>query len=80
MALYVRNETVNELAEKYARLTGQSKTNAVKRALEQAIEQKANQKSLAQRVQSIQERARKLGIEPDGFDDKALMDDLSGGL
>lgn len=80
MPLYVRDDAVNDLAEKYAHMTGQSKTEAVKRALLLAIDEESNQKSLAQRVQPIQERLQALGVVADGFDDKPLMDDLSGGL
>ncbi|WP_300043105.1 type II toxin-antitoxin system VapB family antitoxin [uncultured Paracoccus sp.] len=80
MPLYVRDETVNDLAVKLAGLTGQNKTAAVKAALEDAIERQASQKTLAQRVAAIQGAARQRGLRPDGFDDKPLMDDLSGGL
>lgn len=74
----MRDEDINDLAEKFAQMTRQSKTAAVKRALELAIDQESNQKSLAERVKPIQERASKLGIELDGCDDKALMDELWG--
>lgn len=80
MPLYVRDETVNDLAVKLAGLTGQNKTAAVRMALEDAINKQTSAKTLSQRVAAIQSAARRRGLGPDGFDDKPLMDDLSGGL
>ncbi len=80
MPLYVRDETVNDLAMMLADLTGQNKTAAVRMALEDAIDKQTCAKPLAQRVADIQAAARQRGLGPDGFDDKPLMDELSGGL
>lgn len=80
MPLYIRDEGVNDLADKLAALMGKSKTDAVRTALELACSAQVQRKSLAQRVAAIQAQARQLGLRPDGFDDKPLMDDLSGGL
>lgn len=80
MPLYVRDETVNDLAMMLADLTGQNKTAAVRMALEDAIDKQTSAKTLSQRVSAIQRAARQRGLGPDGFDDKPLMDDLSGGL
>lgn len=38
------------------------------------VEEKANQ-TLVQKVASLQERVRKMGVVSDGSDDKAFMDD-----
>lgn len=80
MPLFIRDESVNDLAEKAARLLGKTKTDAVRLALESHIEALQSSRTLAERVASLQARARALGLVADGFDDKPLMDDLSGGL
>lgn len=80
MALYVRDEAVNDLASKLAAMTGRNKTEALRYALERAIAEEAGRKSLAQRLRPVLERAQALGLAADGHDDKAFMDELSGGL
>lgn len=80
MPLYVRDEAVNDLAVRLASITGQNKTDAVRSALELALAKQADKKSLAQRLAALQQRARSLGLVADGYDDKPLMDELSGGL
>ena len=79
MPLYIRDETVNDLAEKLAGLIGKNKTDAVRIALEAALSAQQEQKSLTQRVKVIQARAAELGLRADGFDDRPIMDALSGG-
>lgn len=80
MPLFIRDESVNDLAEKAARLLGKTKTDAVRLALESHIEALQSSRTLAERVASLQARARAFGLVADRFDDKPLMDDLSGGL
>lgn len=80
MPLYIRDEVVNDLADKLAATAGLTKTDAVRLALESQLDALSQRKSLAQRVAGLRKRARDLGLGPDGFDDKPLMDDLSGGL
>lgn len=80
MPLYIRDETVNDLAEKLAGLIGKNKTDAVRIALEAALSAQQEQKSLTQRVKVIQVRAAELGLRADGFDDRPIMDALSGGF
>lgn len=80
MPLYIRDEGVNALAEKFAGLLGTSKTDAVKLALQAALNEATAHTPLAQRIAPLQERAGQLGLRADGSDDKALMDELSGGL
>lgn len=80
MGLYIRDDAVNELAARLAGLTGQSKTQAVREALERRLEALRTPESLPARVAELQARARGAGIAADGASDKDLMDDLSGGL
>lgn len=44
---------------------------------EQPVEHKADQ-TLAQKVEVLQERVRKMGAASDGSDDKAFMDEAWG--
>lgn len=79
MPLFIRDEGVNDLADKFAKLTGKNKTEAVRMALEAQIDAYRNHETLADRIAQVQEKAAAaLGLEPDGWDDKALMDELSG--
>ena len=78
MPLYVRDETVNDLADKLAREAGLSKTDAVRIALEHELDALSRKESLAQRVAPLQERARQMGLRPGQGSDKAFMDELSG--
>jgi len=80
MPLYIRDEGVNALAERFAGVVGTTKTEAVKLALQTALDAAGARPTLAQRAAPLQERARQLGLRADGSDDKALMDELSGGL
>ena len=80
MGLYIRDEGVNELAGRLASLTGQSKTQAVREAIEQRLRALRTPETLQARVTQLQARARAAGIVADGSSDKDLMDDLSGGL
>ena len=80
MGLYIRDDGVNELASRLAGLTGQSKTQAVREAIEMRLRTLRTPESLPARVAQLQARARAAGIVADGSSDKELMDDLSGGL
>lgn len=80
MPLFIRDELVNTLAERVADLTGKTKTDAVRVALESHIKALQSSKTLTDRVAIVQAKAGKLGLVADGYDDKGLMDDLSGGL
>ena len=67
MALFIRDETVNDLAERFAKLTGKNKTEAVRIALEAQIAAFRNSETLADRIAQVQERAAaSLGLGPDG--------------
>ncbi|MEF2074651.1 type II toxin-antitoxin system VapB family antitoxin [Consotaella aegiceratis] len=79
MPLYIRDDSVNNLAEELARVSmAASKTEAVRLALQHELERLAAQESLVQKVATLQERAASHGLRTDGFDDKPLMDELSG--
>ncbi len=80
MPLFIKDETVARLAAKAAALTGVSKTRAVRQALESHIASLEARETLSESVARIQARARTAGLRADGYDDKELMDDLSGGL
>ena len=81
MPLYIRDDEVNELAEKFRVLVGaRSKTEAVRRALQEQIASLTAKETLTERIRRIQSRAAAQGLRPDGSDDKSLMDDLSGEL
>ncbi len=81
MPLYIRDDEVNELAEECRVLTGaRSKTEAVRRALQEQISTLKASETLTERIRRIQSIAKAQGFQPDGLDDKPLMDELSGGL
>lgn len=80
MGLYIRDDGVNELADRLAGLTGQSKTQAVREAIELRLKALRTPETLQARVAQLQARARAAGVVADGSSDQALMDDLSGGL
>ena len=44
---------------------------------EKPVEEQADQ-TLAQKVEALQERVRKMGVVLDGSDDKAFMDEVWG--
>lgn len=80
MGLYIRDGSVNDLADRLARLTGQSKTQAVREAIELRLKGLRTPATVRERIARLQARARAAGVVPDAGDDKALMDDLSGDL
>jgi hypothetical protein len=80
MGLYIRDDRVNELADRLAGLTGTSKTQAVREALEARLNTFRTPDRLQDRIAQLQAQARAAGIGPDGLNDKPLMDELSGDL
>ncbi len=80
MALYIRDDDVNALADRLARQIGASKTEAVRLALEAQIAALKAPLTLRARLARVRAQAEIAGLRPDGADDKALMDALSGGL
>lgn len=77
MALNIRNETVNQLAERLAARTHRNKTDAVRMALENELRRLDEVVPLRERLRLLQERI--LSRPATGLEaDKAFYDDLSG--
>lgn len=77
MPLNIRNEVVNQLAEKLAARTRMNKTDAVKLALENELRRLDAAVPLRQRLRPLQERV--LARPATGRNaDKAFYDELSG--
>lgn len=80
MPLFVRDEKVDQLILNLEKRLGVNKTEVVRRALKLLDTQSATVVSLAEQVALLQNRARSEGLSGRPFDDKALMDELSGGI
>ncbi len=77
MPLNIRNEQVNQLAEKLASRKNINKTEAVKLALENELRRLDDALPLKERLRPLQRRI--LARPPTGLEaDKAFYDDLSG--
>lgn len=77
MPLNIRNEDVNQLAEKLAKVKRTTKTEAVRLALEAELRRATHAVPLRERLRPLQQRimARpSTGLEAD----KAFYDELSG--
>ena len=77
MPLNIRNEAVNQLAEKLAARRHVNKTDAVRMALENELRRLDEAVPLRERVRYLQDRVlsrRSTGLEAD----KAFYDELSG--
>ena len=77
MPLNIRNEQVNQLAEKLAAQKRVNKTEAVKIALENELRRASEAVPLWERLKPLRER---IAAYPDSglVADKAFFDDLSG--
>jgi antitoxin VapB len=76
MPLNIRNETVNQLAEKLAVRRHMNKTDAVRMALENELRRLDEAVPLRERVRSLQDRV--LSRPATGLEaDKAFYDELS---
>lgn len=81
MALYIRDEQVDELAKKAQRLLKTpTKTEAVRQALEREIERVEKKAPLRERLKPIQEAVRRMGPDNPDFDMKKFMDEGWDGL
>lgn len=80
MALYIRDSDVDALATRLQEMTNApTKTEAVRRALENEIERKRKEIPLKERLEKIREKAWAMGLRPNpDFDQKAFFDELSG--
>jgi antitoxin VapB len=77
MPLNIRSEEVNAKAQRLAKLKGVSKTEAVRRALDESLEREETKLPLRERVKPIQDWI--LSHPPTGLEaDKAFFDELSG--
>lgn len=77
MPLYVRSEEVNDLADLLVKVTGKSKTDAIRDALQEAVEKARSTPTWAERIVDLQSRVRADGFVPMP-DQKAFSDELSG--
>lgn len=84
MPLYVRDERVNQLAEKARKiLKAPTKTDAIRQALERVVEtsegpERAEKPPLAERLKAIQDEVKRLGTPNPDFDEKAFLDEMWG--
>lgn len=79
LALYIRSDEVNDLADELVRLTGQKKTAAVKQALLDAIEQVKQTPTFTEKLAALQARVKEKGYcrMPD---EKQFLDGMWGGI
>lgn len=77
--LFIHDEAVNDMASRLGAMLGTTKTEAVRRALACEIERREHEVDPITKVRAIQERVRRAGFKrmPD---EKAFLDDLSGGI
>ena len=74
-----KDETLERLLDEVLALSQRKdRSEAVRSALEHELVRLRRRRDINDRVRPIQERASALGLQPDGFDDKTLMDELSG--
>lgn len=79
MPLYVRDETVNDLATQAQRLLKtKTKTEAIRIALERVVHKDAPPETLQERLKVFQDRFRALGEPLEDFDEKAYLDEMWG--
>ena len=79
MALYIKDEAVDELAAKVQQATGaRSKTEAVRRALENELARCRKGRPLAQRLAPAKALAAQIGAPNPTFDMKAFTDEMWG--
>jgi antitoxin VapB len=78
MPLFIRDDEVTAMAEKLAKLTKASKTDAVRAALRHELERIQASVPLRDRLASIHEKAAKIGLPNPSFDMKAYTDEMWG--
>jgi antitoxin VapB len=79
MPLYIRDVAVDDLAERFMKLTGaKTKTEAVRRALLAQLEAESRRKPLLERLEPILTRADNLGPGDPDFDMKKFSDEIWG--
>lgn len=78
MPLFIRDDEVTAMAEKLAKLTKASKTDAVRAALRHELERTQASVPLRDRLARIHEKAAKIGLPNASFDMKAYTDEMWG--
>jgi antitoxin VapB len=78
MPLFIRDDDVTAMAEKLAKLTKASKTEAVRAALRHELERTRTSVPLRERLAKIHEKAAKIGLPNPAFDMKAYTDEMWG--
>ncbi|OAP41498.1 histidinol dehydrogenase [Sinorhizobium glycinis] len=78
MPLFIRDDDVTAMAEKLAKLTKVSKTDAVRAALRHELERTRSSVPLRERLAKIHERAAEIGLPNPAFDMKAYTDEMWG--
>lgn len=79
MALYVRDERVNKLAEQAQKiLKAPTKTDAIRQALERVVQAEDQRPPLAERLEKLKQRYQGMGTVDPNFDDKAFLDEMWG--
>ncbi len=77
MPLYIRDESVNTLADKVVKTTGiKNKTEAVRLGLISLLEKKKKEKSLLEHVYELQAQAKLIGEPDPNFDMKKFTDEM----
>lgn len=78
MALYIRDDKVDKLAKQLAKATAQSKTAAVREALETRLADISDKTPLLQRIRPILKQMNEIGPVDPEFDMKEFTDDMWG--
>ena len=79
MALFIKDQTVDDLATQYQVMTGaKSKTEAVRQALEMGIRHLPKQPTLETRLAGAFAIVDAMGPKDPSFDERAYMDEMWG--
>ena len=79
MPLYIRDETVDDLAIELMKITGaKTKTDAVRTALMKQIEATKRKVPLLDRIEAARAKADKIGPVDPAFDMKKYTDEMWG--
>ncbi|MDE2758791.1 MAG: type II toxin-antitoxin system VapB family antitoxin [Paracoccaceae bacterium] len=77
MPLFIKDETVNSLAEKVVKTTGvKNKTEAVRLGLNCLLETKKKEKSLLEHIHELQAQVALMGKPDPNFDMKKFTDEM----
>ncbi|MBB4186539.1 type II toxin-antitoxin system VapB family antitoxin [Sinorhizobium terangae] len=81
MSLYIRDDTVDELAKQVQQATkAPNKTEAVRRALLNELERARKAIPLKDRIKILQDGVRAMGEDDRNFDMKKFTDEQWGGI